>query len=205
MPEAMTPERWARAQEILHDALGVADAERGPLIRRLAGEDDGLRREVESLLAAHARDSLLDVAGPRPAHRMTPAMGQIGPYRLVRPLGEGGMGTVYLAERGGTDFTQIVALKLLRSGFVDPRLEERLRTERRLLARLEHPGIARLIDGGATTAGQPYVVLEYVEGRNILEYCDAQGLPVEERLRLFLEVCEAVHYAHQQLVVHRDL
>ncbi|HET7039847.1 MAG TPA: hypothetical protein VFH97_08155, partial [Gemmatimonadales bacterium] len=127
MPDAMTPGRWALAQEILHEALEVAASERAALIARRAGADESLRREVESLLAAHGRESLLDLADPRPARGATPAMGLIGPYRLVRPLGEGGMGTVYLAERGGQDFTQVVALKLLRGGFVDPRLEERLR------------------------------------------------------------------------------
>src|SRR5690606_30258012 len=129
----------------------------------------------------------------------------VGPYRLVRPIGEGGMGTVYLAEREGAGFRQRVALKLVRAGYLDPRLGERFADERRILARLEHPGIARLIDAGTTPGGQPYLAMEYVEGHTLLAHADRERLTVEQRLRLFIEVCDAVHYAHQELVIHRDL
>ena len=115
------------------------------------------------------------------------------------------MGTVFLAERSGEGFSQVVALKLIRPGYVDPRLQERLAEERRLLARLEHPGIARLIDGGSTPGGQPYYAMEFVEGTDLLHYCDEHKLPLHSRLELFIEICDAVHYAHQQLIVHRDL
>jgi serine/threonine-protein kinase len=115
------------------------------------------------------------------------------------------MGIVLLAVREGEGFEQTVALKLIRGAFADPRLRERLESERRILARLEHPGIARLIDGGWTDERQPFFAMEYVPGEDILTYSDSRRLGVEERLSLFAEVCEAVHYAHQQLVVHRDL
>jgi serine/threonine-protein kinase len=130
---------------------------------------------------------------------------RIGDYRIVRPLGEGGMGVVFLAIREGQGFEQTVALKLLRGGLVDPRLVQRLEEERRILARLEHPGIARLVDGGVTTDGQPYYAMEYVRGDHLLHYCDQNRLGLEDRLELFRQVCDAVHHAHQQLVVHRDL
>ncbi|MEO8139456.1 MAG: serine/threonine-protein kinase, partial [Gemmatimonadota bacterium] len=117
----------------------------------------------------------------------------------------GGMGTVYLAEREQAGFSQRVALKLLRAGFLDPRLAEHVAHERRVLARLEHPNIARLIDGGSTPSGQPYLAMEYVQGGTLLEHAAREGLSLRARLELFVEVCEAVHYAHQQLVIHRDL
>jgi eukaryotic-like serine/threonine-protein kinase len=129
----------------------------------------------------------------------------IGPYRLLRRLGEGGMGTVYLAEREQAGFVQRVALKLLRAGFLDQRLAENVAHERRVLARLEHPNIARLIDGGSTASGQPFLAMEYVQGDTLLEHVTREGLPLRARLELFIEVCEAVQYAHQQLVIHRDI
>ncbi len=130
---------------------------------------------------------------------------RIGPYRLGALVGTGGMGVVYAAEREGPDYVQRVALKLIRAGFADPRLEERLRRERRILARLEHPGIARFIDGGTTGTGQSFFAMEFVEGTTLLSYCAAHGLDLPARVRLFLQVADALHYAHQQLVVHGDL
>lgn len=201
----MKPERWARVQEIFHDALEREETARDAFLDSACASDVELRQEVMSLIDAHEGDGPVDsldgeswVPSESPGDR-------VGPYRIVRLLGQGGMGSVYLAEREGDSFTQYVALKLMRSGFADPRLEDRLMSERRILARLEHPGIARLIDGGATTAGQPYFAMEYVEGSAVVDYCDEKRLPIAERLRLFLHVCAAVHYAHQQLVVHRDL
>ena len=137
---------------------------------------------------------------------MTAPPGQrIGPYRLGALVGTGGMGVVYAAEREGPDFVQRVALKLIRAGFADPKLEERLRRERRILARLEHPGIARFIDGGTTATGQSFFAMEFVEGTTLLPYCAEHALGVPARLQLFLQVADALHYAHQQLVVHGDL
>ncbi len=199
----LSPERWEQVQEILHSALDRNAADRVSFLEEACADDPELLREVVSLIGA------LDGAGPVGAMehsaRMVPAIEWIGPYRVLRPLGQGGMGTVYLAEREGAGFTQKVALKLLRAGFADPHLSDRLLGERRILARLEHPGIARLIDGGATPEGHPYFAMEYVEGLNLLEYCEQNRLLLSDRLQLFLGICEPVHYAHQQLIVHRDL
>lgn len=130
---------------------------------------------------------------------------RIGPWRIVRLLGSGGMGVVYLAERVDDSFRQQVAIKLVRNRLVDPETEERLVGERRILASLNHPNIARLLDGGATAEGTPYLVMEYIDGVPIDHYCDSRRLTVDERLDLFRTICAAVHYAHQNLVVHRDI
>jgi serine/threonine protein kinase len=129
----------------------------------------------------------------------------VGPYRLVVELGQGGMGSVFLAEREGEGFTQRVALKLMRADYADSGIAAHLEAERRILARLEHPGIARFIDGGTTPSRQPYIAMEYVDGTPLLEYCARQELNLNRRVALFAEVCDAVQYAHGQLVVHRDL
>ncbi|HLT90185.1 MAG TPA: tetratricopeptide repeat protein [Woeseiaceae bacterium] len=130
---------------------------------------------------------------------------RIGPYRIVRVLGSGGMGIVYLAERADESFRQQVAIKLVRDRLVDPETEERLLGERQILANLDHPNIARLLDGGATAEGTPYLVMEYIDGVPIDRYCDSRRLSIDERLHLFRLICSAVHYAHQNLVVHRDI
>jgi serine/threonine protein kinase len=130
---------------------------------------------------------------------------RIGPYRVLRELGRGGMGTVYLAERDEPGLRKTVAVKVVSPGMASTFVLRRFRTERQILAALEHPGIARLYDGGTTDDGLPYFVMEYVDGEDLLTYCDARNLPIAMRLRLFLRVCEAVQYAHQSLVVHRDL
>src|SRR5262249_17938390 len=129
---------------------------------------------------------------------------RMGPYRVVRQIGAGGMGQVYLAERAD-EFHQKVALKLLKREMAHKELVSRFRNERQILAGLDHPCIARLLDGGATEDGHPYFVMEYVEGVTIDQYCDTHGLSVPQRLRLFRQVCSAVQYAHQNLIVHRDL
>src|SRR5690606_22329804 len=130
---------------------------------------------------------------------------QVGPYRLVRLLGRGGMGTVYLAEREGDGFRQRVALKLLPHFLPAGDLLHRFRRERALLASLDHPGVARFIDGGRTEDGAPYYVMEYVDGEPITAYCDRRGLSLAARLALFEQVCDVVQHAHQRLIVHRDL
>ncbi|HEX2139940.1 MAG TPA: serine/threonine-protein kinase [Woeseiaceae bacterium] len=130
---------------------------------------------------------------------------RIGPWRIVRLLGSGGMGVVYLAERADDSFRQQVAIKLVRNRLVDPETEERLVGERQILASLNHPNIARLFDGGTTDEGTPYLVMEYIDGVPIDHYCDSRRLTIDERLQLFRTICSAVHYAHQNLVVHRDI
>ena len=130
---------------------------------------------------------------------------RIGPYRVIKTLGQGGMGSVYLAERDDPSFRQRVAIKVIRAGLATREVVERFVQERQILAALVHPNIARLLDGGATVRGEPYFVLEYVEGLPLLSYCDRNRLDTEARVRLFQDVCSAVQFAHQNLVVHRDL
>lgn len=200
----MTPERWAEVQERLCEALEAPEAERSEFLARLEIENPAMALEVRSLLAAEADGAL----GPGTGDGNSPdglVAEYVGPYRLIRRLGEGGMGIVFLAEREEAGFSQRVALKLLRSGFLDPRLADQVAHERRVLARLEHPNIARLIDGGTTPSGQPYLAMEYVEGDTLLDHAAQQGLSLGEKIGLFVEICDAVQYAHQQLVVHRDL
>ncbi|HXV91641.1 MAG TPA: serine/threonine-protein kinase [Gemmatimonadales bacterium] len=202
--DGLTPERWARVLDLFSAALERSGAERQAFIDAAGAADPALAREVRSLLDAHERGG--PVPDPEPAATpLPPSLQWVGPYRLLRELGRGGMGTVYLVERTGEGFTQTAALKLLRADFADPRMAARLTAERRILARLEHPGIARFIDGGTTGAGQPYVAMEHVAGTPLLAYCARQRLALHDRLALFVEICDAVQYAHSQLVVHRDL
>ena len=195
--------RWEQVESLFHQLLDAPQGDRERALIASCGADEQLRRELMELLAAH------DATGPlgrlSQEAEPLPALEWIGPYRLIRTLGEGGMGVVYLAERSGDGFTQTVALKLIRAGYATTSLEMRLAEERRILAKLEHPGIARFIDGGSTSSGQPYVAMEYVEGVDLVQYCATHALTLRERLVLFCDVCDAVHYAHQQLVVHRDL
>ncbi len=203
----------ARTDHDLTADLLIAALDRPPETRRawLAGAvaDAGMRTRVLALLDAHDADGPLDT--PLLVRELHDSGGQrVGPWRLVDRLGEGGMGTVWRAERADGTYDRAVALKLLRtdggsSGGGSDALAVRLAAERQILARLEHPRIARLYDGGVTDDGRPYLVLERVDGQPITAHADARGLGVPERLRLFLQVCDAVAYAHQNLVVHRDL
>jgi serine/threonine-protein kinase len=200
----MDARRFHRLSELLDEVLDLAPAEREAVLDRIGAEDAALREELVALLRADAREQpLLDVplSGPMPS---LPEEGsRIGPFRLIRRLGSGGMGEVWLAERADGVFSQTVALKLIRPGFDSVLVRERFRRERQILAGLAHPHIARLLDGGVTPTGQPWFALEYVEGSPINERVAAQ--PQAQRLRLFVAVCRAVQFAHAQLVVHRDL
>lgn len=174
----------------------------------LAAEPDpAVRLEVESLLAEHdAAGGFLDRSVWELARdaALPPDPAAIGPYRVVRRLGEGGMGTVFLAARSDEQFEQRVAVKLVRAAG-GAEILRRFRRERQILAALTHPNIARLFDGGSTTGGLPYLVMEYVEGTPIDVYCREQPLTVPARLRLFLQLCDAVQYAHRSLIIHRDI
>jgi eukaryotic-like serine/threonine-protein kinase len=204
----MTAERWSEVKPVLARLLEADEHDRPALLSELCGNDAELRRSVESLLSleAQAGDLLNSAIAPGAVLRAdAPAPQTIGPYRVVTEIGRGGMGVVYLAERGDGEYQKRVAIKLITSGMRHAGLERRFRRERQILAQLEHPGIARLLDGAATADGQPYFVMEYVEGLPLLAYCEAAQLGVEARLGLFVSICDAVSYAHQRLVVHRDL
>lgn len=205
----MTPDRWRRVRDVLAAALDEPPAERARWLEGACGGDPALRDEVLSLLAADA--------GPDPfTYAMTSAVAgatdpagdvgrRIGPYRLTRLVGEGGMGAVFEAERVDGQYTARVALKLVAHGLADDAIRRRFLLERQLLASLEHPNIARLLDGGVADDHQPYLVMEYVDGQAIDRYCDEHRMGVRARLELFRAACAAVHHAHQRLVIHRDL
>jgi len=206
----MTPERWIRVRSLVEQAMVRPVAERSVFLDK-ATSDPQLRAEVDQLLA-HEREasSVFSIGGwnlqAQSAIAETSLAGVvIGSYRLIRELGRGGMGAVYLAERADGEYQQKVALKILQESVFTPSLVERFRQERQILAGLSHPGIARLLDGGLTPDGRPYLVLEYVDGLPIDLYCDHHGLDTQARLSLFIRVAEVVQSAHQQLVLHLDL
>jgi serine/threonine protein kinase len=206
----MTPDRWRRIEEIFHAALDRAPEDRGPFLDQACGTDTELRAEVESLLAENVSDAILQAPIQRAAESVTRTedarIGQrFGFYRITGLIGQGGMGAVYRGGRDDDEYRKQVAIKLVKRGMDTDSLLRRFRYERQILASLEHPHIARLLDGGTTDDGLPYLVMEYIGGQPITKYCDAISLTIPERLRLFLKVCEAVGYAHQNLVVHRDL
>ncbi len=209
----VAPERWARVSAILGEVLGLGAERRGERLAALCGGDAALRAEVEWLLALEGRHGIIDSSHEElleslleeedVADKSAPV--RVGPWRIVRELGRGGMGVVYLAERAEGDFEQRVALKVVKRGLDTDEVLARFRRERQILARLEHPAIARLVDGGATEDGRPYLAMEHVEGEPIVGYCDHRRLAVEERLALFRRACDAVQYAHRNVVVHCDL
>ncbi|REJ85514.1 MAG: hypothetical protein DWQ36_03060 [Acidobacteria bacterium] len=198
-----------RIVELFGDVLDRPESEREEYLNQATVEDPKLRAEVLALLSAHrdaaGTDAVLDGAGViELLDRDDERPRRVGPYRLVSLLGRGGMGTVYLAERDDGEFEQRVALKLVNHG-MESQAVQRFVNERQILARLQHPLIARLHDGGLSEDGRPYFAMELVEGRPLTEYCDRHRLPVTRRLELFQDVCRAVQHAHANLVVHRDL
>ena len=204
----MTAARWREIKAVLAAVLEAQVDERSAVLEKLCGSDSDMRASVESLLAVEERaaDVLCTAYAPGAALRAPdPSPSQIGPYSVLREIGRGGMGVVYLAERADGEFRKRVAIKLITGGLRDPEVERRFRRERQILATLEHPGIARLLDGGTTDEGHPFFVMEYIEGVALPAYCVQNEAGVEERLRLFLAVCDAVEYAHRRLIIHRDL
>lgn len=201
----MDAERWQRLSPLLDTLIDLEGEAREARLAALREEDPALAAEIETLLALEDdnADFLSEplVAPPPMAKPDT----MIGPYKLDRLLGEGGMGQVWLARRADGLYQRRVALKLLRPGLADPNLRQRFTRERQILARLGHPHIARLLDAGISTDNQPYLALEYVEGEAITDWCRSRDLGIETRLKLFLQVCEAVSHAHANLIVHRDL
>ncbi len=196
----------SRLKEIVGDVLELPQADRVAYLERACGEDDDLRREAAALLDLESEvDDFLSDSPMRQADSPLASGDRLGPYRILRSLGSGGMGDVYLAERADGTFEQEVAVKVIRRGGGLGELYQRFLSERQLLADLKHPNIANLLDGGTTGDGRPYLVMEYVDGQPIDAFCQAEGLSVGERLRLCQKVCAAVQYAHQHLVIHRDL
>src|SRR5687767_13236972 len=209
----MTPERWQQVKTLFHRALERDPPERAGFIADRCAGDPDLRQEVESLLSTHedAGDALetpVSDLGARLLNEAAPPsmVGEYaGPYRLLREVGWGGMGTIYEAVRDDDAFRKRVAIKIVRREMASQLVVSRFRHERQILAELDHPNIAALFDGGVTRDGRPYFALEFVEGQPINEYCASHRLPVRERVMLFMRVCEAVQHAHKNLVVHRDL
>ena len=209
----MTPDRWQRVKDVFSAACELDASERNRYLDETCAGDAALRAEVVSLLDAHNQtDAVIDrpaaayVGGGEVFAGSDRRIGQrIGAYEIVALIGHGGMGEVYRARRVDAQYDKEVAIKLVPAGYHRDFVLQRLRAERQILANLDHPDIARLIDGGATDEGLPYLVMELVAGEPLDRYCEQRKLTMRERLQLFRDVCAAVSYAHQRLVVHRDL
>ncbi|MCG8409231.1 MAG: serine/threonine-protein kinase [Phycisphaerales bacterium] len=211
-------ERWQRADRLFHEVVDLPPDERKKFLDQACAADPLLREEIESLIASdQSGDAFIDrpalgegfsvqsTASSKDSSAESLAGQAIGPYQLVRPIATGGMGVVYLAVRADDEYENQVAIKLVKLGMDSEQILQRFRLERQTLAHLDHPNIAKLLDGGATSDGRPYLIMEYIDGIPITEYCDQHELSLAERLLLFEKVCSAVHYAHQNLVIHRDL
>ena len=208
----MKPERWSQIDALFDRALEIPTRDRDAFLENACRGDGALRNAVERLLAADERArTFLELPASLQGEETAAAGTHLGPYRIDKLLSQGGMGTVYLATRDDGQFERQVALKLLQAplggigGIRDPETLQRFRAERQVLARLEHPSIARLYDGGETAGGIPFLVMEYVEGLPLDLYCDRNRLGIDDRLRLFLRLLDAVSYAHRNLLVHRDI
>ena len=208
----MTPERWHRVREVWEAVTEREPAERAVILAEVCAGDNDLQAQVERLLAAEVDEDFLenppltDAGWFRDAVRQEDVAGRrIGPYELVREIGLGGMSTVYLAVRADGLYHRQVAIKFVWPGLPNAEVTRRFEREREILADLDHRGIARLLDGGTTAEGWPYVVMEYVAGLPVTQYCDDHRLSVTDRLRLFCTICEAVSYAHARHIIHRDL
>jgi serine/threonine-protein kinase len=210
----VTPDQWRRIEAVLDQALELPSDARRAFARQACADDPALLADVEELLAADEQATgVLDESADESIALLLDAENdtasrigeRIGPYRIIAEIARGGMGAVYLAERADGQFDQRVALKLVRRGMDSEEVHRRFMMERQILARLDHPNIARLLDGGRTADGQPWFAMEYVEGAPITDWCDRETLDLEARLALVEQVCDAVSYAHRNLVVHRDL
>ena len=213
----MTPERWEQIRDLLEKALELAPEQRSAYLDGACSSDPALRKEVEDLLAdsADVPSSFLqssamaemigaEIEGIASVAALEPGQEFAQRFRLIRKLGEGGMGQVWLAEQT-LPMRRQVALKMIKAGMYDEAVVQRFQSERQSLAIMEHPAIAKVFDAGTTPQGQPYFVMEYVPGLPITEYCDQNKLTIRDRLELFIETCEAVQHAHQKAIIHRDL
>jgi serine/threonine protein kinase len=210
----MSPERWKKVEAIFNAALAFNSVERDEFVRRACDGDQALLEQIVSMLANDENSEPFFAQGVFGLIESPEGNGsvsdeninrRIGVYKLVEQLGRGGMGAVYLAERADQEFRQQAAIKLINRGMNSDLVLQRFRHERQILADLNHPHIARLLDGGTTPDGLPYFVMEYIKGQSILEYCNEQKLSIKERLSLFLQVCSAVRFAHQKTIIHRDI
>src|SRR5947208_4805845 len=212
-PEFVTPERWKQIEAIFEQALELKANERAAFVQKSCTGDEELRHEVESLLESHAaaggfiddRSLFISSEDLKHDHEAIPVGQLIGAYRIVRGIGRGGMGAVYLAERADEQYKKQVAIKLIKRCMDTDSVLRHFRNERQILAGFDHPNIARLFDGGTTDDGLPYFVMEYVAGLAINEHSAAHTISLVERLKLFREVCAAVSYAHRHTVIHRDI
>ena len=221
----LSPERWQQIKLLLDQLFDLPPEEHAAFLEQACQDDPALRHQLQTALEANQGDdaflapldsrhlaALLHAFSPDEPTELSPSFEypalvgrHIGPYQVVEELAQGGMGQVFLAQRADGAFDTQVALKVIRGGFASREIHRRFLAERRILARLRHQHIAHLLDGGMTHAGQPYFVMEYIDGEIITHYCDKRRLGVEHRLGLFQDVCKAVQYAHANLVVHRDL
>ena len=222
----MTPERWKRIEEIFNSAAELPVAERLAFVSTKTDGDDELRVEVENLLASlddaeefiespiWTDSNFINTKAKKELQKSLDDakngdddfLGQqIGVYKLTRQIGRGGMGAVYQAERADGEFHQTVAIKLIKRGMDTDFIVRRFRHERQILASFEHPFIARLLDGGTTSDGVPYFVMEYISGETLYNYCDTNRLSIRERLKLFQKICSALEYAHERQIIHRDI
>ena len=203
------PEKWDQVKELFMLALERDPEERSVFLRQACGGDESLRTEIESLLSSFDGATTFLEDSPTAdlffAQSREMAGKRIGAYRIIRECGHGGMAVVYLAERADDEYRKQVAIKKVKPGTNTDEILRRFRTERQALAGLDHPNIVRLLDGGSTEKGLPYLIMDYVEGVRIDEYCNIHRLSITERLRLFSTVCRAVQYAHESLLIHRDL
>ncbi|MEM7084180.1 MAG: serine/threonine-protein kinase [Pseudomonadota bacterium] len=208
--DAISTERWARIQSVFDAAMDLSPGERTAYVATECEGDDALRNQIEALMLAANTDEdvvgdLLQSAAFSLFDDSSRLGTTIGPFKLIRAIGEGGMGVVFLAQRDDHEFVQDVAIKVLHKGIVSEDTQQRFLAERQILADLNHPNIARLLDGGQTEDGLPYIVMEHIDGEPLVDYCNHHNLPLRARLALFQQVCSAVAEAHRSLIVHRDI
>jgi len=214
----MDPQTWQQLKSVFLAAIELAPEDRVAFLSQACADKGDLRLQVDRLLRSHDDAGLflvspaavdagvISAGGQAQVNDETERVGQrIGPYEIIRELGHGGMGTVFLAVRADDQYRKQVAIKLVNRGMDTDLILRRFMMERQILANLEHPNIARLLDGGSTPDGLPYFVMEFIEGQPITDYCDRERFTVTQRLELFQQVCAALQYAHQNLVVHRDI
>ncbi len=206
----MTPEEWRRVRDVLESALELPPEQRSRFLDESCA-DANLRAEIESLIASHDQAGAEVLNNPpvlliedEARFRLPPGK-RIGIYEIVEEIAQGGMGAVYRATRADGEYKQVVAIKIVRAELGAALTNARFRNERQILASLDHPNIAKILDGGTTSEGLPYFVMEFIDGLPITDYCNRQKLSIDARLNIFRAACSAVHYAHQRLVIHRDI